>query len=161
MKNILLISVLLLAGCSTSKKIDTGTEFKQAYNYKKAILPASLAFTSGVAYGFHETSVHHPDRYPGNWNKQFWDNRESWRNKYRNGDPNCGPAYFGSTTFLAWTTDAKHLFGTVHRVSMFGTGVTLTIGQRRPVWHYLADAGIGFVAFSTGFHATYSLLFKP
>lgn len=160
MKNILLISILLLAGCSTLKKVDTGTEFKEAYNYKKAILPASLAFASGASYGFHETSVHHPDRFPASWNKQFWDNRESWRNKYRNGDPTCGPAYFGSTTFLAWTTDSKHLFGTLHRTTMFASGVTMTIGQRRPVWHYLADAAISFAAFSIGFHSIYTISFR-
>lgn len=155
-----LISFLFLAGCSTLQKVDTGTEFKEAYNYKKAILPASLAFASGVAYGFHETSVHHPDRYPDSWDPQFWDNRESWRNKYRNGDPACGAAFFGSRTFLAWTTDSKHLFGTLHRTTMFGTGVTLTIGKRRPAWHYLADAAISFAAFSIGFHSIYTITFR-
>ena len=36
--------------------------YTQKYNYRKAIAPASFALVSGAAYGFHETSVHHPPR---------------------------------------------------------------------------------------------------
>lgn len=43
-----------------------------------------------------------------------WDNwfnpAVSWKNKYKNHDPLQGPAFFGSTTFLIWTTDAWHFF---------------------------------------------------
>lgn len=41
--------------------------------------------------------------------KQFCDSSVSWRNKYKNGDPSQGPRFFGSTTFLVWTTDLWHL----------------------------------------------------
>jgi hypothetical protein len=129
------------------------------YNWKNAVIPAALSFASGMAWGFHETSVHHPSRYPDTWNRRFWDNSVSWTNKYRAGDPAQGEAFLGSTTFLAWTTDAKHLFGTVHRGTLFAAGVTLTIGQKRPWWHYIADAGISYAAFATGFHSIYSITF--
>jgi hypothetical protein len=33
----------------------------------------------------------------------------SWRNKYKNRDPNQGPAFPGATTWLVWLTDAWHL----------------------------------------------------
>ena len=49
--------------------------YAQKYNYRNAIAPASFALVSGAAYGFHETSVHHPDRIPagGNaWNGGRW-----------------------------------------------------------------------------------------
>ena len=137
--------------------------YGQKYNYRKAVAPASFALVSGAAYGFHETSVHHPDRYPAGWNANFWDNRISWRNKYYQNDPANGAKYLGSTTFLAWTTDSKHLFGTVHRVTLFGAGVSAGIvynrGERRKWWHYAVDAAITYAAFTVGFHSIYSLAF--
>lgn len=157
----LLFSTALLLGCSTpNRTIDTGYPGKVHYSISHAILPASLSAISGVCYGLHETSVHHPDRIPASWDRRFWDNRVSWHNKYRNGDPDLGPAYFGSTTFLAWTTDAKHLFGTLHRSTLFAAGITISIGDRRPAWHYLADAGLSFLCFSAGFHGVYTLALK-
>ena len=35
---------------------------------------------------------------------------DSWKNKYKNRDPKQGPAFFGSTTFFVWITDAWHFF---------------------------------------------------
>ena len=131
----------------------------QKYNWRKAIAPASFALVSGGAWGFHETSVHHPDRFPDSWNPNYWDARVSWKNKYYRNDPQNGAKYLGSTTFLAWTTDSKHLFGTIHRVAMFGAGVTITIGEKRKWWHYGADAAISYAAFAVGFHSVYSLSF--
>lgn len=153
------IVAILLTSCARKRyEVQTGLDFSTRYTVKRAAMGAGLAGISGAAWGVHETAVHHPDRIPADWNRQFW-GRESWRNKYRHGDPAAGPAYFGSTTFLAWTTDAKHLFGTMHRATLFGSAVVISIGQRRPAWHYLIDAGISFVAFSVGFHGVYSLYF--
>ena len=42
--------------------------------------------------------------------RQFFDVRLSWKNKYKNGDPEQGRKFFGSTTFLVWLTDGWHLF---------------------------------------------------
>lgn len=160
----LFLALILLAGCARRRYNDlpNGLDFSAApaYSLKRASAVAGLAAASGAAWGVHETVVHHPSRIPAGWNRQWWDARKSWRNKYRRGDPAAGPAYLGSTTFLAWTTDAKHLFGTVHRATLFGSAVVIGLGERRPVWHYLMDAGVAFVAFSIGFHTTYSLAFS-
>lgn len=162
MKVLLFFLLVFFCACSAPKRaaLDTGREFNTSYRWQRAIAPVLLSGVSGAAYGVHETVVHHPDRIPASWGPQFWDNRVSWRNKYRGGNPEHGPAYFGSTTVFAWTTDAKHLFGSLHRATLFGAGISVGIGQRRPVWHYVLDAGISFVAFSTGFHGTYSILFR-
>lgn len=45
-----------------------------------------------------------------NFNPQFWKASVSWRNKYKNGNKELGPKFFGSTTFLVFITDAWHLF---------------------------------------------------
>lgn len=150
--------VLILAILTASQPAQA-----QKYNWRKAIAPASFALVSGAAWGFHETSVHHPDRFPDSWNPNYWDARVSWKNKYYRNDPQNGPKYLGSTTFLAWTTDSKHLFGTVHRVSMLGAGVSAGIvynrGERRKWWHYGIDAAISYAAYSAGFHLVYSGIF--
>lgn len=157
----LILALILLSGCARKRHLSDGVDFSQRYQPRRAVMAAALAAASGGGWGVHETVVHHPSRIPAGWNRQFWDNRESWRNKYRHGDPAAGPAYLGSTTFLAWTTDAKHLFGTAHRTTLFGAALVIGLGERRPVWHYLLDAGVSFVAFSAGFHGIYSLTFQP
>ena len=133
----------------------TAQKWKE-YNPKRAIAPAACAFVSGASWGVHETVTSHPQYIPAGWNKQFWDNRISWKNKYKNGDPEQGEAFFGSTTFLVSATDARHLFASVHRTTLFATGITLTIGEKRPFVHYVADAALSAIAFSAGFHLMYS-----
>jgi hypothetical protein len=118
---------------------------------KKTLLNIGVSFSTGVFYGIHETVVHKPFRIPDNWNRQWWDSRESWKNKYRNGDPNQGQAFPGSMGLLVWPTDAKHLFGGLYRVGMFGSGVTISIGEKRPVRYYLAQAVVSGLSFSAGF----------
>lgn len=163
--HVFLLLVVLFSACATHKPkqtVDTGLEI-MTYNWKRPIIGASIGALSGASWGLHETLVHHynlfESKYPGA-NTQYWDPSESWRRKYSGGDPSAGAAYPGSTTILAWTTDAKHLFGTAHRVTLFASAVVITIGDRRPVWHYLLDAGISFVGFTTGFHGIYSLYFR-
>lgn len=126
--------------------------FAQRWNPKEAILPASLAFASGAAWGMHETCVHHPDRLPASWNKQWWDARVSWTNK--------GTSLWGST-YGAFGKDAKHTFGTLHRWTGFAAGVTVGIGAKRPWWHYALDAAVSSAAFSIGFHTVYTVVFRP
>ena len=41
--------------------------------------------------------------------QQFFDVRVSWKNKYKNGDPEQGAKFFGSETFFVFLTDGWHL----------------------------------------------------
>lgn len=45
-----------------------------------------------------------------NLNVKFWNPLYSWENKWKNGDPDQGERFFGSSTFLVFLTDAWHLF---------------------------------------------------
>lgn len=55
---------------------------------------------------FHyEQSWFLPNAHP----RRYFDPAISWRNKYEDGDPDKGPRFFGSTTFLVWLTDFWHL----------------------------------------------------
>lgn len=162
---LLFAAIIILSGCSTTKStnLDNGLdEFRSSYNWKRPAMGAGLACVSGATWGLHETLVHHYSRFDArfpNAKQDFWNPQYSWRNKYKQGNPDLGPAYLGSTTFLAWTTDAKHLAGSLHRQTVFFSAVAITFGERRPLWHYLLDAGISFVGFSIGFHSVYSWYF--
>lgn len=65
-----------------------------------------LLILAGLARAFHDAQSFTPGclaRF-GAW----WDNRESWRNKYKNHDPAAGPAFPGATTWAVGFTDAWH-----------------------------------------------------
>jgi len=129
---------------------------KPAYNWKRGALVFGLGAVSGTAYAFHEVSVHKPSMFPVSWNREWWHEQAAWRNKYKNGDPNQGPKYFGSTSFFVAPTSAKHTFGTVHRAGLLATGITIGFGEKRPLWHYAVDLAAGFLGYTTMFHLTYS-----
>lgn len=130
----------------------------QRYDLRHAIAPAASAFIAGAAWGAHEGLTHHwpavHTKFP-NLNPAWWNPAESWKRKYFQHDPEQGrrhvPVQF---------TDAKHLLITAHNVALFGAGVTITINQRRPVLHYLIDAGISLVAYSAGNFVTYNLILR-
>ena len=129
-------------------------------HYRPRIAPIALSFAAGQANGIHEAVHYHwpafQSRFP-NANPQFWNPAISWENKYAGGRyVNGGERFPGSTTVFAWTTDAKHLFGSGHRAFLFGAGVTLTLGEKRHWSHYVADGLLSFAAYSAGFHLWYS-----
>jgi len=127
--------------------------------YKFPLRSALFGFGSGAAWGIHETCVNWPDRIPPSWNEYFWDNRVSWENKYKRGEDGellqpLTPKFWGSTSFFVATTDAKHLFASVHRWGMLGAGISIGIGEKRKWWHYAADIGITALAYGAGFQVS-------
>lgn len=128
----------------------------KTYRWKRAILPASLSFASGAAWGLNQTLEHRNARFfhvfP-NANHRFW-GVDSWKNKYHNFDPaqgrNCVPV---------WFTDGKHLTASVTQTTMFAAGFCVAFGEKRKWWHYAADVGISFAAYSVGNALTYNLIF--
>ena len=40
----------------------------------------------------------------------WWNKDESWRNKWKNGDPLQGERFLGSSTVFVWATDGWHFF---------------------------------------------------
>jgi hypothetical protein len=64
---------------------------------------------------------------------RFWfDASISWKNKYKNRDPNQGEAFFGSTTFLVFITDAWHFFKMI-MLSCFIICIILGINYMLPI----------------------------
>ena len=90
-------------------------------------------------------------------NEQFWNPEKSWKNKYKNGDPEQGPAYFGSTTFLAWTRDAWHLFKTIKSTIIQFLIAFLLLWRKRWYWVLIGLFGAKLVV-GAGFHLFYTLI---
>ena len=129
----------------------------QTYNWKRVILPASLSFAAGAAWGTNQTLVHHNAAFfrafPGA-NRRFW-GVDSWKNKYNDFDPAKG-----RNAVPIWFTDGQHLTASTTQVLVFGAGLSIGIGEKRKWWHYAADAGISFVAYSAGNALTYNVVFR-
>lgn len=90
-------------------------------------------------------------------NDLFWNPKESWKNKYKDGNPDLGEKFFGSTTFLVWTTDAWHLFKTI-KVSIIQFLVAfLLLRGKRWYWVLIGLFGAKLVV-GAGFHLFYTLI---
>lgn len=94
------------------------------YCFKKSdIVSYSLSTISGICFGFNQAIVHHEY----GKGKQFIDYNISWKNKYKNYDKgNLSAKYFGSKTFLVWTTDLYHLTATGDKLFLVSSVFTST-----------------------------------
>lgn len=113
------LSVLVLFICLNSFSQDKWWKLE-----KRDIFASVTMFVAGWADGTAELSKWHYDAFEdfyGNVNDQFFNPNESWRNKYKNGEPSQGEAYFGSTTFLVGTTDSYHALRSLRNISIGAT----------------------------------------
>lgn len=78
---------------------------------------------SGVSYGFNQAIEHHGYGQGNN----FIDISRSFKRKYKNFDGgDFSEAYWGSKTFLVFTTDAFHLTNTLDK-AFLTTGIVLNV----------------------------------
>lgn len=115
MKKILLIAFTLLAFAQTE------AQKKWWVPTKRELLSYGSLTVSGVAYGFNQAIEHHAYGI----GQPYVDITYSYKRKYKNYDEgNFDEAYFGSKTFLAFTTDAFHLSNTINK-AFLTTGIVL------------------------------------
>jgi hypothetical protein len=95
------------------------------------------------------------------WNPNYWNPSISWRNKYKNRKVSNGPAFFGSTTFLVFTTDAWHLFQFFSN-SFIVVSIILTVHVYcTPTWWQNIVLFIVFkIAWGAPFELFYSKIFR-
>ena len=100
-----------------------------------------------------------------NANDQFWNPDVSWTNKYKNGNPEEGAKFLGSTNSLVFVTDGYHALRTSKNLINTLT-LTFYINRVRKdprklkLKKVLLDALILTTIRNIGFTASYSLLFK-
>jgi hypothetical protein len=124
-----------------------------------------LQAISGAARGYEQTVAYHYSsfkRIHPNINDQFFDPAISWKNKYKNGDPNEGSAYFLSTSVLVWTTDFKHLMDMTSNVPNY-ICITLPFCTKHGNLKWTQIASRIFIIFITreiAFNTVYSVIYK-
>jgi hypothetical protein len=121
-------------------------------------LTGGLVFLAGASKGFNETLQFHwkafrhafPDANPDWFNPAV-----SWRNKYKNGDPDAGPKFPLSTSLLVAFTDQYHLNTLINRAAWTSV-VVIKIGENKKPWkHYLLDLLYYTACHQAGFALTY------
>jgi hypothetical protein len=118
MKKTILLTVFLISLSCQSQKL-------------KDYLPSAIfTFLGGTSDGLRDASMFRMDG-----RGQFWNGKISWTNKYRNHDVKQGPAYFGSTTFLAFTTDAPHLANFFTHQFMGMSYALAPADENKRFWH--------------------------
>lgn len=154
MKTLITILILISINCNAQQKW-----YKLE---KRDIFAASTAFFAGSFEGTAETLKWHYDEFETalpESDPEYWNPEISWKNKYDDGTHESGPKFFGSTTFLAWTTDGYHLMRTSRNV-MFGA--TLFLSPRNDFdWRNMIVRVLAYsLAYQSGFHLTYSVIFR-
>lgn len=85
----------------------------------------SCQFIAGTADAYNQNILFNGFRR----GDKFWDNKISWKNKYKNYDAgDKRPAFFGSTTFLVAVTDGYHFTRGVDRTFTAAT-IGLVAGE--------------------------------
>ncbi|PHN00663.1 hypothetical protein [Flavilitoribacter nigricans] len=126
----------------------------------------SLVIIAGIANGVMDTLQFHygksvfpqgPEETFLGGSHQFWHPDLSWRNKYQDGDPDKGPAFFLSTTALVFLTDGWHLFQFI-MLSAFQLAIIIPFVHflRLPWWIGLVGLIPAKVFFGIGFALMYS-----
>lgn len=85
-----------------------------------------LITIAGAANGIMDRIQHHYYTMPESWNEQFWNPKESWRNKWKNGDHTQGEKFLFSSTFLVGLTDGWHLMKSI-MLSAIALSITLLL----------------------------------
>lgn len=140
----------------------TSVVFGQKFSIKKELPTLLTAYISGVSDGTAETIKWHYSKFNNvfpNSNKNYWNPEYSWVNKYKDNDYTKGPKYFGSTTFLVWTTDGYHMTRFVKN-TMITTTILLHPREKKKFTSYMLDVLIHTSAYHLGFHTTYETIFK-
>lgn len=119
---------------------------KYQFKPKEHIAPTVMVLIAGAADGLNQTISYNwrgfKHAFP-NANTQYWWPTTSFLNKYKDGKPENGPKYFGSTSFLVWTTDGYHMTRFVEHLFLSGA-LSVKITQGRKKWYYYVAETAGY-----------------
>lgn len=133
------------------------------WDYKTTAIGCAIGFMGGVASGYHETTLHHYPQFKKIHpfaNDNYFYPAISWTQKYKNGDPLQGERFFLSTTVLVPFTDFYHLTNMIDRTSFLCATIYVTIGEKRPWWHYAINIASTLAARRIGFGLVYDYIYK-
>lgn len=133
----------------------------------RSALTMLVLFSAGLMNGTMDSLQFHFARTPFSdatrFDQQFWNPAQSWRNKYREGNPQLGERFPGSSSVFVLTTDAWHLAKSVMllcfvlAVVIFQPITRRTLGEpfpypARPWVLILAANAAAFLVLRSAFH---------
>ncbi len=147
-------STVLVVDTTNTSEFDKGWVeiFKQELKKNKYTL--IFVGTAALAEAHNELADHDWERlntmYGGHLDPSFFNNAESWKRKWKNGDPSQGEAFLGSSGPLVMLTDFKHLTNFIENVSYAAGILTFrwTIGDGAPLKYKLKVAAANLVMIS-------------
>lgn len=152
-----LLIALLFFGLTAQAQINPAKHEKWHMNGNKW-LTGGLVFTAGASKGFNETLMFHWKGFKHNFPKAnpTWFNPDiSWRNKYKNGDPDAGAKFPLSTSVLVMYTDQYHLNNFINKLA-WTSAIVIKIGEgKKPLKYYLFDMLYYTACHQLGFELTY------
>lgn len=106
-------------------------------------LAALLLLIAGTAKAAVDIMSHQPDNNIFmNWGP-FYDNRNSWKRKYKDYDGgNLSPRFLGAKTWAAFLTDFWHLCDFVYLKAYFGAGMAAGVAVALNFRHWWAYAAV-------------------
>jgi hypothetical protein len=124
----------------------------------KERLPSLIATaTKGIFEGLSDGFEYHSDQLGAS----YWNGKYAWLSKYRDRNPANGPAFFGSTTFLAGITSGDHLMQSFAGLSG-SVAIVLAPGRKdKRFWPTLRDIFIYQLAYNLPRAAVLELGFPP
>ena len=145
MKYVIVFSLLISGGLQAQKRENFW--LKQGISAATMFSSGWLSATNEVANSdYRRYAARHPNADPK------WANpRVGFRAKYKNWPTDKRPAYFGSKTFLAWSTDRHHLTNTTRNLLIVGNiGITMSLYEK-PNWKQITVQALSsWAAFAVG-----------
>jgi hypothetical protein len=155
---------LLIRETFYQRKAQVNTSF----NLRSEAPTMALLFLSGAADGFGDVLQFHYGEFKQVFpdaDEQWFNPELSWRNKYKNGDPNQGAKYPGSISVFVAGTDAWHA-SKLFRIATMSTALAIAplqiIDPTRP--NYKKRRGLKkfllrTLAYSASYHAGQFLVY--
>jgi len=116
---------------------------KQGVSATTMLAAGWLSATNEVANSdYRRFAARHP-----NANPKWANPKIGFRNKYKAWPADKSPAYWGSKTVLAWTTDRHHAYNTTRNFLVAGNiGVTMSLYEK-PNWKQIVVQSVSSWAF--------------
>jgi hypothetical protein len=157
----MLFIALLMGSLASHAQYDIGLEPKKISHWKmdrNKVITGSLVFIAGASKGFNETLMFHWDAFHQKFphaNPNWYNPESSWKNKYKDGDPDKGAKFPLSTTMLVATTDQYHFNNFINKTAWVSTIMIKMSEPRKSFKHYFLDMLYYTACHQMGFALTY------
>ena len=177
MKTVLTTTLLVIATVSSAQDTlllrktfyERKAQVNTPFNLRSEAPTMALLFLSGAADGFGDVLQFHYSEFEQvfpNANEQWFNPELSWRNKYKNGDPNQGQRYPGSISVFVAGTDAWHA-SKLTRIATMSTALAIApvqiVDPTRPNYRkrqWLKKFVLRTLAYSASYHTGQFLVYN-